>query len=366
MTRKRTWLALATLLTAIVGGTVWAAEQEKKTTDKAKVPDCCEAESHCTATGHWVIREKAPTCCEEKCSQEKTCCEGKCCTQEKAKSCCADGKCCGCCEKGKGPQAVTLPVPPGSVCEVMISPAGALPTPPISYADWACPPPAPIPPPVCQPAPSSPYVPVTQYVPAPPVDPASYPSTCPALGCGGSVSGTYAVGPPPPPAPSSGALGCSTTGVRSPACDPMLVRPNPCLPPVPAPPVVSPWRIRAVSDKDHTGLEMQFTAGGENACACCDGMTLKVGNESLKLCVADKQVQVSGSFIKGGADTITRNTADGSICLEGHVKLKYEKNGQKAEVSGERVVVGIADGRLEVKPVEQQQVFSFWIGSFSR
>jgi len=107
---------------------------------------------------------------------------------------------------------------------------------------------------------------------------------------------------------------------------------------------------------------MQLSAGGEDACAYCDNMVLKVGTESLKLSVADKQIRVCGSFVKGSADAIIRNTGDGSILLEGHVKLKYEKEGQKAEVSAERVVVGVADGRLEVKPVEQQAVNFIWFG----
>ena len=119
-----------------------------------------------------------------------------------------------------------------------------------------------------------------------------------------------------------------------------------------------------VTEKDRSCLEMQMSGGGEETCACCDSMVLKIGNESLKVAVVEKQVQVNGSFFKGSADTVTRNSADGSILLEGHVKLKYEKAGQKAEVSAERVAVGVADGRLEVKPVEQTQVFSFWIGFF--
>jgi hypothetical protein len=392
MTHKRTWLALAALLTAIVGGTVWAAEQAKKTADTAQVPDCCEREPHGIVEQRCITVEKKPTCCEEKCSQEKTCCEGKCCTKAKAKSCCADGKCCGCCEKGKGPQAVTLPIPPGSVCELMISPAGFGPPDSGCYMERVCPPPCVIPPAPSQPTLAPSYVPVTQYVPAPCIAPPACAPSCPAVGWGttgrddapsrpsvtigastgmSSAMNRGATCDPPltPPAPSSVAFGCGTTGVRSPDGDPMLVRPNPGLPPVPVQPVVSvsPWRIRAVSDKDHAGLEMHFTAAGEDTCACCDGMTLKVGSESLKLAVADKQVQVSGSFIKGSADTIARNTIDGSICLEGHVKLKYEKAGQKAEVSAERVVVGVADGRLEVKPVEpqpQQQAFSFWNSFF--
>src|SRR5262249_17434546 len=98
--------------------------------------------------------------------------------------------------------------------------------------------------------------------------------------------------------------------------------------------------------------------------AYCDDMVLKIGHESLQVTVADKQIHVNGSFVKGSADSVTRNTVDGSLLLEGHVKVKYEKNGQKADVSAERVVVGVADGRLEVKRVEPTQTFTFWLGEF--
>ena len=134
---------------------------------------------------------------------------------------------------------------------------------------------------------------------------------------------------------------------------------------MPTAPTAAPWRPRTVCQKDHTCLEMQLSAGGEDACAYCDSMVLKIGNEKLKVSVVEKQIQVNGLFVEGIADSVTRNTADGSVLFEGHVKLTYEKAGQKAEVSAERVVVGVADGRLEVRPVEQppqQQVFSFWTG----
>ena len=148
------------------------------------------------------------------------------------------------------------------------------------------------------------------------------------------------------------------TPVTQYVANPPVVPPFQTLP-CPDPPstpsgVVSPWRIRVVADKDRhvecgscwmnlpqlkvtekdrSCLEMQMSGGGEETCACCDSMVLKIGNESLKVAVVEKQVQVNGSFFKGSADTVTRNSADGSILLEGHVKLKYEKAGQKAEVN---------------------------------
>lgn len=284
MTHTRSWLALGALLAALIGGTVWAAEQEKKA-EKVQAPDCRDVK--CVA-------------------KDNACCEDKCCAKEKGKGCC-DGKCCGCCAV-KNEQA---PPPPPSIGVVQAFPPGlfANPTLPDGSPGVFTIAPAPQYQPAPQPAPPMPYAPVTQYVPTP----------------------QYA-----PPAPQD-----RWATAR---------------------PVSNPWRLRAAVEKGRTCLEMQLSAGGEDACAYCDGMALKIGNESLKVSVADKQIQVSGSFWKGSADAVTRNTADGSILLEGHVKLKYDKEGQKAEVSAERVVVGVADGRLEVKPVEQPQTFTFWIG----
>jgi len=325
MTHKRTWLALGALLTAIIGGTLWAGDQEKKATEEPRVPDVKPAEQCLGSTCYEVkVLANDKPCCEEKCAaKEKPCCAEKCGTKEQAKGCCADGKCCGCCDKGK--PGVTLPILPGSTFELLISPPATAGTcvvsPPCvdgSYPmSWSGISP-PLPPPAPQPAPSVQYTPVTQYVPT----------------------------------------------LTNPSSQPCL--PPQCAYPAPVmPSTAAPWRLRTVAQKDHTCLEMQLSAGGEDACAYCDNMVLKIGNEKLKVCVADKQIQVNGSFVKGSADSVTRNTADGSILFEGHVKLTYEKAGQKAEVSAERVLVGVADGRLEVKPVEQspqQQVFSFWTG----
>ena len=325
MTRKRTWLALGTLLTAVVVGAVWAADQEPKSTEAPKpsaLKPVLPAEQIAAPValdfGFPVKCEAAAKpCCEGTCctaEKTKSCCgDGKCCTAEKGKSCCADGKCCGCCEKGKS-SGVTLPILPGSTFELLITPPGAvdgpyaptwtgecLPHPQPCPPTW-CPPPAPMMPPTPQIAPPQQCVPVTQYY--------------------------Y----------------------------------QPCVPVA-----TSPWRLRAIVEKDHSRVEMQFTAGGEDASACCDDMVLKIGKEKVKVSVVDKQLQVHGSFFTGTADSVSRTPADGSVLFEGHVKLTYEKAGQKAEVSAERVVVGIADGRLEVKPVEpaqQQQVFSFWTGFF--
>jgi lipopolysaccharide export system protein LptA len=95
-------------------------------------------------------------------------------------------------------------------------------------------------------------------------------------------------------------------------------------------------------------------------------MVLKVGGETLKLEITGKQIQVSGSFLKATGDRLTHNRADGSLLLEGKVKLSYSKNGQKAEITAQRIAVGVGDGSLVVPPTEDlgQQLFSFWTGLF--
>jgi hypothetical protein len=339
MTHKRTWLAFGALMLAIVAGTVWAAEQEKK-------PAAQENPTLRGLVTPTQVVETAVSAGTVKCeAKDKPCCEGKCCTAEKAKSCCADGKCCGCCEKGKS--SVTLPILPGSTFELLIRSPGAVdgnypavwggecmeqprycpavpPTCPAPMMPQTCPQPV-MPPAPQAPSPSVQFTPVTQYVPTQSYTPVTqYVATPP-------------VQPPLPP---------------------------PCAYPTCRPNVGSPWQLRAVAQKDHTRLEMQFSAAGEDTCAYCDDMVLKIGNEKLKVNVVEKQLHVHGSFVTGSADCLMRNPADGSVTFEGHVKLTYEKNGQKAEVSAERVVIGMADGRLEVKPTEQQQVFSFWTGFF--
>ncbi len=279
MTHRRSWLALVALLAAIVGGTVWAAGQEKKTDEAA---GCC--------AGKCAAKDKA--CCADSCcgtkEKDKTCCEGKCCAKEKAGSCCADGKCCGCC--GKATQTATLPVPPGSAVQLMIAPPGSFPD--AAYApEWAGPAMAPVP----APPPCPPYA---QYVAAPSAE----------------------LLPPPVP--------CRTaTAARH---------------------AFSPWRLSVVVLNDRARLAMRWD-GDEETCAYCEDMVVQIDQEPLKVSVVDKQVRVSGSFVKGSADTVTRNTADGSLVLEGHVKMHYGKEGQKVEVAAEHVVVGIADGRVEVK-----------------
>jgi hypothetical protein len=128
--------------------------------------------------------------------------------------------------------------------------------------------------------------------------------------------------------------------------------PLPCAPVAGSRHALPPWHLRPVVMNNRDCLVMQWD-GDEDTRAISENMVLQLGQEPLKVSVVDKQVHVCGNFVKGSADTITRNTADGSLVLEGHVKMHYGKEGKKVEVAAEHVVVGIADGRIEVSGLER-------------
>jgi hypothetical protein len=130
-------------------------------------------------------------------------------------------------------------------------------------------------------------------------------------------------------------------------------------------PETGAWHIRVVNEEGAARLAIQPTHGGEDNYATCEHIVLKADGTRLKIAVSGKQVAVCGPFGKATADSLTRNEGDGSFVLEGSVRLSYHKDGLKAEVSAEHVVVGVADGHLEVKPgPKRAQDFEFWTGFF--
>jgi hypothetical protein len=297
MTQTRSWLALGALLVAIVGGTVWAQHE------KPSLPADLEQ------SPTWPATDKK--CCDEKCGtkeEAKSCCEAKCCTAatEKAKGCCADGKCCGCCEKAKESRTVSVPVPAGAAVQVTVEPAGVG----GAYDMPFAPPPVP-----CVSAPCPAYNSSTWGATVPqavqPTPPLQYTPVAQSLGT--------PCAPPPPPMPA-----------RS---------------------VLSPWRMQVVVQNNQPRLMMQWY-GDQDTRVSCEELVLHVGGESLKLAASDKQVVVSGKFVKGRADAISRNP-DGSLLLEGHVKMHYGKEAKKVEVTAEDVVVGLTDGRVVVRGLDR-------------
>ncbi len=324
MTRKRSWLALGALLTTLVVGAVWASEQQKKS-EKVAAPACCA---------------EGTSCCTDKCS-----------TAEKTKGCCADGKCCGCCEKGQKATVLPIPVPAGSSIQVTIEPAEA------NRAEWAAP---------------GPMIQAAQ-VPQPPQSvpvgmpqfPPQYLSQPCALPCVAPAYPAYQTQAAPVP---TGAVSCPLAGqcVSTPRYVETATMER-SLPPIPvAPPAypgLQPWRVHTVTDKEHTCLEIQLSEP-EQTRLCCESTVVKFGKESLKFTIVDKQVHVCGLFFNGTADSVVRNSDKGSLTFEGHADIKYVRQGQKAQISAEHVVVGITDGSLEVKPVKQVQDLTVWFGCF--
>ena len=82
----------------------------------------------------------------------------------------------------------------------------------------------------------------------------------------------------------------------------------------------------------------------------CENVVLKIAGSSFKVCAAGKQVQLEGPFVKATADTLTPTGQEDRVLLEGHVHVKYSKDGQEAEITAARVVIGLADGAVEIKP----------------
>jgi hypothetical protein len=332
MTQTRSWLALGALLAAIVGGTVWAQQK------KAAPPAYPQGETFFESDS---VTAKDKKCCDEKCETKeavKSCCEGKCCAAEKTKACCADGKCCGCCEKAKDKtQVMTVPVPPGAAVQVMVEPVGAgqaayemppVPAPPVPAPYVAAPP---------MPGCGSSWCPA-QTFPNPQPPQVATPMSCPALPQG--VAPPCDV--PPPPLPPQAAQYRPVSGVST-------VTGTACTILAPLPPQsVSPWLLRVVELNHHSRLMMQFDGDKDTPRVSCEEMVLHVGPEPLTVSVEGKQVHLSGNFIKGSADTIGRNAANGNLVMEGHVKLNYGKEGKKVEVTADQVVVNITEGRVEV------------------
>src|SRR5439155_26819202 len=111
---------------------------------------------------------------------------------------------------------------------------------------------------------------------------------------------------------------------------------------------------------------------GHNTCLMCQRMSLKMAHgEHFKIAAHEKQLQVSSPSVEALADRLSQLDGTDCIVLEGHVRLKYHKEGIGAEVSAERAVVDFSQGHLQImgspaanKPpaVSKDNVFQFWIG----
>ncbi|MBV9122183.1 MAG: hypothetical protein JO112_02325 [Planctomycetes bacterium] len=133
------------------------------------------------------------------------------------------------------------------------------------------------------------------------------------------------------------------------------------------------WTMKVVLEEGHALLEVQ---GPGESRLTCERTTLKnSGGSPLKIHVAenDTQVAVSSSALNALADSLIEQ--NGCLVLEGHVKLVYSKDTQRADVVADRVLINLASGNLEIAPgtcttpqagseAMQKANFSFWVGTF--
>jgi hypothetical protein len=258
--------------------------------------------------------------------------EGKCCCGDAKACCCETGSCCAvkdgceckdcCCAKGCK-CAKARAACKGGVCGA----AGCCVTAPLAGCPAALP------------------CPVRPFMPLPPMPVFHLPL------------------PPPLPAPPGPFAG----GMMPPPC------------PVPPPMVATPVRVREVQRSTTAKWCVATTAEEGQSCleicqgddckVTCDKFILTVADQSFKVAVQDNQVRLEGPYLKAAADKITRSRHHTDrVVLEGHVKLSYNKDGQKAELTADTVVVDLGDGSIHMKPAvsdEAKQMFHFFLGIFS-
>jgi hypothetical protein len=122
-------------------------------------------------------------------------------------------------------------------------------------------------------------------------------------------------------------------------------------PPVfPPPPMVNRecWRMQAVTAEGKTKLAVHCDC---NMCMTCESLEITMpANNRLQIATSDKQLCATGSSLHATADAISCHGQNGCVVFEGHVNLRYQKSGQRAMVSAQRVTVNLANGQVEMQP----------------
>jgi hypothetical protein len=350
------WLAAAgALLLALNAGPARCQEPAPES------KDCCDKDVPCCVKGD---ARSCPKCDDTPCSTGTTraasCCEEcaggcKCCSKCREAAACgakgAAGTCCAQTAGGCGACAGTCPASGCCTKQGHVKKPGAvifLPLPPLPG----------------NPIPVPPVLPIGFAEPAPPMPP--------VYRC-------------PPPGPEWQPAPAENVYMAEPGRPPCYAPPAMMAPPAVACSVPQPCRhascaccLKVSAEDGKTHLEV---AGCGETAMTCDSLVLKVsGSSPLKVAVADKQVQLSNSYLKATADCVARMSGDDCLVLEGNVHLDYHKDGKHTETAADRVVIGLADGSLKIEPVAApdakatwhllapdsplQQVFSFWIGTF--
>jgi hypothetical protein len=189
----------------------------------------------------------------------------------------------------------------------------------------------------------------------------AYPCPLPGPFPAPAVMGTYPAQPYPVP-------------VGAPMPPPVI----PCSMAMPVPAPAPQCLMKVVTEEGKSCLEV--VNGGETQMTC-DSLMLKVpGSSPLSVTVAGKQVQLSSHCLKASADRVARPAGEECLILEGNVRLDYHKDGKHTETTADRVVVGLADGSLEIESAATadpkaahhasdpedplQQMLGYWLGTF--
>jgi hypothetical protein len=93
-------------------------------------------------------------------------------------------------------------------------------------------------------------------------------------------------------------------------------------------------------------LEMKV---GDHACLNCVKMSVKIGDNEIKLTRFDDRVRVRGEELKATADCIRSEEKD-CLILEGDVVLHYKKDGHSANVTGDCIEMNLSSGAVTIKP----------------
>lgn len=112
------------------------------------------------------------------------------------------------------------------------------------------------------------------------------------------------------------------------------------------PSLSSPSIFRAIKEEGHTRLEM---VNGPSTRMTCKSMTWGVpGGSTLKLSAAGERVLVTGDRLKVAANRVIADGKD-RLVMEGKVRFSGERDGAPWKITAERVVVNLADGRVEIE-----------------
>lgn len=107
------------------------------------------------------------------------------------------------------------------------------------------------------------------------------------------------------------------------------------------------WRVRTVVLRGETRLAMQEW---DPDSVTVTSLEIQIpGDEPLHLTAAGNQIQAMHPSLQARADTISRMGPAGCFLFEGHVKLISKKQGQHWEVTAERVLVDLAEGRWKIE-----------------